>query len=112
MKTFAKAVLGSVMLTGAAIGAAIPAQARVSVSLNLGLFAPAVPAPVVAPLPGYCYGPTYYAACTHPVYSTPVFWDGIWFNNAPYRIVGGRREFWVHGGWHTAQVGGHASFRR
>jgi hypothetical protein len=87
------------MLAGAAVTSAVPAQARVGVSVNLGLFAPAVP---VAPAPGYCYGPGYAAACTYPTYGEPVFWNGYWYPNPRYRVIRGRREFWVHGGWHEA----------
>lgn len=106
MKILTKALVGSVMVAGAAAAAATPASARVGVTVNLGLFGPPVvaappPAPVV---PAYCYGAYYYANCGFQVYGDPVFWNGYWYNNAPYRVIRGRREFWVNGGWHDARV--------
>jgi hypothetical protein len=112
MKTISKAALASLMVAGAAVATAAPAEARIGVSINLGLFAPAVPvapAPVYV-LPSYCYGSTYYANCGYRVYGEPVFWNGYWYPNPSYRIVGGRREFWIHGGWHEARLREH--FRR
>lgn len=105
MKILTKALVGSVMVAGAAAAAATPASARVGVTVNLGLFGPPVvaappPAPVV---PAYCYGAYYYANCGFEVYGEPVFWNGYWYNNAPYRVIRGRREFWVNGGWHDAR---------
>jgi hypothetical protein len=101
MKTFAKGILGSLLLAGAVVAATAPAEARVGVSVNLGVFAPgpvvAGPAPV---LPGYCYGPYYYSNCAYAAYGEPVFWNGYWYNAPPYRFVRGRREFWLRGGWH------------
>jgi hypothetical protein len=116
MKMFSKAVLGSLILAGTAVAVAVPAEARVGVSVNLGLFAPAppvvVPAPAYAPA-GYCYGPYYYTNCGYAVYGEPVFWGGYWYNNAPYRFVRGRREFWVNGGWHAnIRIGERGRFRR
>jgi hypothetical protein len=107
MKTFTKIALGAAMLAGAAITATAPAEARVGVVLNLGIPAPVV----VAPVRPDCYGPRYYDACAYPVYSERVFWNGAWFDHAPYRMIGGRREFWVHGGWHPARVGGRGFHR-
>ena|SRR5436305_189226 len=112
MKTFSKAVLASMIVAGAATATAVPAEARIGVSVNLGFFAPVVPvapAPVYA-LPGYCYGPYYYNNCAYRVYGEPVFWNGYWYPNPPYRLIRGRREFWVHGGWHEARL--RAGFRR
>ncbi len=108
MKMISKAILGSLVLTGAGLATAIPAEARIGVSVNLGLFAPAVP---VAPapayvLPGYCYGPAYLAGCTYPVYGERVFWNGYWYPNPRYRVIRGRPEFWVGGGWHEARIRG------
>ena len=112
MKTFSKAVLGSLLLAGAAVATAVPAEARVGLSIGLGVFAPPVvvapapppPAPVYA-MPEYCYGPAYYTYCSYPVYGEPVYWNGYWYSNAPYRVIGGRREFWVRGGWHEVEGG-------
>jgi hypothetical protein len=109
MKTISMAALASLMLVGAAVATAAPAEARIGVSVNLGLFAPAVPvapAPVYV-LPGYCYGPSYYANCGYRVYGDPVFWNGYWYPNPAYRIVRGRREFWIDGGWREARVREH-----
>ena len=109
MHVISRAVVGSLMLTGAALATAVPAEARVGVSVNFGLFAPAVPV-VRAPayvLPEYCYGPGYVVACSYPVYGEPVFWNGYWYPNPRYRFVRGRREFWINGGWHPARVWEH-----
>lgn len=109
MKTLTKAILGSLMVAGAAVAAAAPASAGVGVSVNLGLFGPPVvaappPPPSAYVMPEYCYGAYYYANCGFQVYGEPVFWNGYWYNNAPYRVIRGRREFWVNGGWHDARV--------
>lgn len=111
MKTFSKAVLGSLMLAGTAIATAAPAEARVGVAVNLGLFAPPVVRPAYV-LPESCYGPGYYLNCTYPVYSEPVFWNGYWYPNARYRIVAGHREFWINRGWHEVRVGPRGWYRR
>ena len=113
MKILTKAVLASLMLTGAAVAMAAPAEARVGVSVNLGLFAP--PPPVPAPaylLPAYCYGPYYYANCSYPAWREPVFWNGYWYTNPPYRFVRGRREFWVNGGWRDVRIRERGGWRR
>ena len=36
-----------------------------------------------------------------PLYYGDVYYDGSWYNNGPfyYRDYGGRRQFWIHGGW-------------
>ena len=109
MKVFSKAVLASLMVAGAAIATAAPASAGVGVSVNLGLFGPPVvvappPPPPAYVAPAYCYGAYYYANCGFQIYGDPVFWNGDWYSNAPYRIIRGRREFWVNGGWHEARV--------
>ena len=105
MKSYAKLALAAARLRGAAVTASAPAEAHVGMFLNLGIPAP-VYAPAYAP-PAYqgCYGPAYYSYCAYPVYADPVFWNGIRYNNAPYRVVRGRHEFWVHGGWHDARPG-------
>jgi hypothetical protein len=116
MKTITKAVLGALMLTGAAIGTAAPAAAHVSVGIGIGV-----------PGPGYYgpgYGPGYYggggggAYCDpysrwydpyrcndydddYGYYNGPVFLDGVWLNGGfRSRWYGGHREFFYHGGWH------------
>ncbi len=109
MKILTKTVLGSLMVAGAAVATAAPASAGVGVSVNLGLFGPPVvaappPPPPAYVAPAYCYGDYYYANCGFQVYGDPVFWNGYWYNNAPYRVIRGRREFWVNGGWHDARV--------
>lgn len=104
MKLFTKAVFGGLLLAGAALAGSAPAYAGVGVSVNLGLFGPPVPPPPAYVMPQYCYGPYYYAACRYQPWGEPVFWNGAWYNNAPFRMVRGHREFWVNGGWHEARV--------
>ncbi len=102
------------LLAGPFIFAATPAAAHVGVSVNFGLFGPPLPPPPAPAyvVPEYCYGPGYYTACAYPVYEEPVYWNGFWFSNAPYRMARGRREFWVHGGWHAARPRGRGEYRR
>jgi len=92
--------IGAVAL-GGAVGGSSPAGARVSVGIGIGI-----------PGPGYytvrtgrCANPrfAYYHPdlCGYPTYSEPVFIDGAWVTEPiHYRIYGGRRYFWWHGGWH------------
>ena len=42
-------------------------------------------------------------------YYGEVYYDGSWLNGPfYYRDYGGRRQFWIHGGWHDGQFrGGH-----
>ena len=115
MKTFVKTALAAAALAGTVLAAAAPAQAAVGFSFGFG--APAYGPRYYGPPPAYydCYGPYYYNRCGYPVYGDPVFYDGIWFNSAPYRSYGGHREFWVHNGWHSdVRVGGRGGggFRR
>jgi hypothetical protein len=113
MKTLLKSA-AILLVAGPVALAAAPASAHVGVSVNLGLYGPPVAPPPPPPaygLPEYCYGPGYYTACSYPVYGEPVFWNGFWFNGAPYRTMRGRREFWVNGGWHVARARG-GEFRR
>ncbi len=102
------------LLAGSFALTAMPAAAHVGISVNLGLFGPPVPPPPPPAyvLPEYCYGPGYYTACAWPAYREPVYWNGYWYNDAPYRVVRGRREFWVKGGWHVARPRGRGEFRR
>jgi hypothetical protein len=107
MKRFAKLALGAVLMAGAATAMATPADARVSIGIGIGV-----------PGGGY-YGPAYrynaYCDPYSPYYDPydcrgygpseywydPVFIGGEWFYGPHrYREWGGRREFWVHGGWH------------
>jgi hypothetical protein len=62
------------------------------------------------------YGPACdpYYGCPDDYYDQPyfdgaLFYDGAWLNGPFfYRDYGGRRQYWVHGGWHFAEGrGGH-----
>ncbi len=119
MRKIVKASLAAAALAGAGAAAAAPAQAGVNFSIGVGApyYAPRYYAPpprYYGPPPGYdCYGPYYYDRCGYQVYGEPVFYNGFWINNAPYRYYGGRREFWVHDGWHSdVRFGGRGHWHR
>ena len=62
---------------------------------------------------GYGYCDPYYGCPDDyydlPVYDGAVFFDGGWFSGPFFwRDLGGNRQFWIHGGWHSGQFrGGH-----
>jgi hypothetical protein len=109
MKTIAKLVLGGVMLAGAAAAASVPANAGVSIGVNLG-----VPAVGVAFYGGPCQQPyPYRPAYCYPVYGAPIFVEGAWYHAPVYvRYVGGDRFFWIHNGWVRDRADFHVGFRR
>ena len=105
MKTIMKAALG-VALFGAAAFVTAPAEARGHVSVGIGI---GVPGPVYA---DPCYGPDPDPGyCGYPVYAEPVFYEGVWYDHPRYRVIGGRRAFFVHGGWHGGHAGHHGRHR-
>lgn len=107
MKTALKAIVGAAALSIAALTAPAPAHAAVDVYFGFG--APA--RPYYPPYRPYyrpydpCYDRYYRPAyCALPVYYGPIFLGGAWVNGPHhYRMIGGRREFWVHDGWHAAR---------
>ena len=94
MKTFTKIAVGALMLAGASLGVAVPANAGVDVGVTIGT--PAVGVRVGNP----CFNRFRPAYCGYPVYGRPLFVDGVWYRGPVYvRTVAGRRYFWVHNGW-------------
>ena len=107
MKRFGKLALGALMLGGAALAAATPAAARVSIGIGIGVpgFGGYYDNPCAYPRYRY-YHP---GACGYPVYSEPVFIDGAWFGGPHYyRYSGGHRSVWYHNSWRSDFRGGHA----
>lgn len=99
MNTIAKLTLGGLMLAGAAAATTAPADAGVSVGVNLGV-------PGIAVGYGYgnpCYRPYAYRPgwCGgYPVYGAPLYINGGWYAGpAYYRYYGGARYFWIHDRW-------------
>lgn len=82
MKTLVKLALGVAMMAGAAVGAAVPAQAGVAIGIGIG-----GPGPGPYWHHGWCYYHPY--RCGH--YGGPgVYPEG-------YFVVG--RGYWWHGAW-------------
>jgi hypothetical protein len=95
---------GLAMLGGAAmLAGAQPAAAGVSVGVGIGVPGPAFYGEYRI-RSGPCSHPrfAYYHPfrCGYPRWTRPVFIDGVWVREPTYyRIYGGRRYFWWHGGW-------------
>jgi hypothetical protein len=108
MKTFAKIAMGALMLAGAALSVAVPANAGVAVGVTIG--GPGVAVGVGNPcFKPYRFRPAY---CGYPVYGQPLFVDGAWYRGPVYvRNVGGQRYFWVHDGWVRDRVAFHRVVR-
>ncbi|HEX4078644.1 MAG TPA: hypothetical protein VHX61_07205 [Rhizomicrobium sp.] len=96
MKAFSNIAMGGLMLAGAALGVAAPANAGVAVGVTVG--GPGVAVGVGSPcFKPYRFRPAY---CGYPVYGRPLFVDGAWYRGPVYvRTVGGERYFWLHDGW-------------
>ncbi len=108
MKRIAKLALGAVLMAGTAFAVATPAAARVSVGIGIGVPGYYGPPPRYAVCDPYSrYYDPYYCGDYDYYYGPPLFIDGFWFNNGGrYRDYDGRREYWVHGGWHGYSGGG------
>jgi hypothetical protein len=96
MKNAMKAAFGAMLLAGVGAMAATPASAAVSVGIGIGV-----------PAGDPCYAAYPYPAyCQYPVFSGPVYINGRWVTGVHrYRVIGGRRVFWVNGGWHHVRYG-------
>jgi len=99
MKAFWKWTMSAALLVGGAMATASPASAGLGFSISIG-----VPGAV-----GFDYSSGGYCdrwGCpdgfwNYPVWYGPVFVDGVWYQGPVYwRDWGGRRWYWVHGGWH------------
>ncbi len=104
MKRYARAALGALLLAGSSFLMAAPASAAVGISFGFGGPGYAVSDPCdyydfySAP-PPWGLPPDY---CDYPVYSEPVFFDGLWYRGPIYyRWNHGQRLFWLHGGWRS-----------
>jgi hypothetical protein len=96
MNIFKKIAVGALMLAGATLSVAVPANAGVVVGVKIGT--PAVAVRVGNP----CFKPARFrpAYCGYPVYGRPLYVNGVWYREPIYvRNVAGRRYFWVHNGW-------------
>jgi hypothetical protein len=96
MNNFKKIAVGGLMLAGAMLGLAVPANAGVAVGVTVGT--PGVAVRVGNPcFKPYRFRPAY---CGYPAYGRPLFVDGAWYREPVYvRTVGGRKYFWLHNGW-------------
>ncbi|HTT85582.1 MAG TPA: hypothetical protein VMF67_19050 [Rhizomicrobium sp.] len=108
MNTFKKIAVGALMLAGATLGVAVPANAGVAVGVTVGT--PGVAVGVGNPcFKPYRFRPAY---CGYPVYGQPLFVDGVWYRGPVYvRTVGGTRYFWLHNGWVRDRVEFHRVYR-
>jgi hypothetical protein len=108
MKTFTKIAVGALMLAGATLGVAVPANAGVAVGVTIGT--PAVGVQVGNPcFKPYRFRPAY---CGYPFYGQPLFVDGVWYHGPVYvRTIGGARYFWLHNGWVRDRVAFHRVVR-
>ncbi len=112
MKAFTKAAIGALVLAGAAMTAAAPADARVAVGIGIGVPGPYYGAPYYGPsCPYWGYSPY----CDYGYYDGPVFIDGVWVGGGHFRhrFFGGHHQFWYNNGWHNGGWGrgGHWSGR-
>jgi hypothetical protein len=104
MNRIAKAVLGTLMLAGAAVAVATPASAEWSVGFSVG--------PTWVPPPRHYYGAgtcnpysryydPYYCDDYEYYYGPPLYFGGTWYDRPlRSRWYGGHREFWVHDRWY------------
>jgi hypothetical protein len=115
MKRIRKLATGALFVVGATTGIAamsVPAEARVSVGIGIG-----IPGPVYGPAyypPGPCYNYDYYypGYCGYPAYADPVFIGGVWYNGPHYyRTFHGQQQVWLGGSWHGDFRGGHGGRR-
>ena len=102
MNKLLKISMAAAAIGGAALLGSAPANAGVSVGVNVGV-------------PGYYYGPGYYPPgpcdaynsyydgdCGYSVYNGPIYLDGAYVNGPHYyRWYNGAPTFWYRGGWHN-----------
>jgi hypothetical protein len=113
MKKIAMAAMGALMAAGVTAATTAPAEARVTIGIGIGG-------------PGYGYGGGYYPPSFCDPYSynynpyrcdrwrygrdyyyDPIYFGGVWYRGPfRYRDYGGRREFFVRGGWHRNEWSG------
>lgn len=117
MNRIAKTVIGTLMLTGAAVAVAQPASAGFSVGVGFG------PGYWGAPPPAYAgrsvcnpysrfYNP-YYCDDYEFYYGPPLYIGGYWYDRPlRSRWYGGHREFWVNDRWYRHDGWGHGGFYR
>ena len=91
---------GLAMLSGVA---AFTPSASAAVHVGIGIGVPGYYG-TYAIRTGRCANPrfAYYhpGLCGYPLYSEPIYIDGAWVREPlRYRVYGGRRYFWWHGGW-------------
>ena len=108
MKHLGKIAVCALMAGGAALIAATPAAARVSVGIGIGVPGPGYydgyyNSPCADPEFRY-WNPRY---CGYPAYYGPVFWGGTWYSGREWRAHY-RGGYW-HGGhsWHGGNHHGH-----
>src|SRR6185369_16882960 len=109
MSYLIKGVVAAAMLAGGLFAVSEPAQARIGVSVGIGV-------PV--------YGPRYNPYCDRysrwfdpyrcdaayydDDYDGPVFIDGFWFDgHHRHRRHHGHHQFWFHNNWHDGHMGHH-----
>ena len=103
MKGVVKVAAVAAAVAGGALFASAPAEAGISIGVNIGVPVIGVPGAVVIDnnSGGYCdnFGcPDGY--WDQPVWYGPVYYGGGWYQGpAYYRVIGGERMYWIHGGW-------------
>lgn len=105
MKRAAKWLCGALLAAGGMLISAAPAEAGASAGISFGWYGPGAPA-FSDPCDYYDYydeappwglPPDY---CEFPVFFGPVYWGGTWYRGPIYyRWDGGRRLYWLNGGW-------------
>jgi hypothetical protein len=104
MKGVVKMAVVAVAIAGGALFASAPAQAGISIGINLGIPVIGVPGAIAIDNSsgGYCdnFGcPDGY--WDQPVWYGPVYYGGGWYQGPVYyRDIGGEHWYWIHGGWH------------
>jgi hypothetical protein len=104
MKGVVKVAAVAAAIAGGALFASAPAEAGISIGINLGIPVIGVPGAIAYDNDsgGYCdnFGcPDGY--WDQPVWYGPVYYGGGWYQGPVYyRDIGGEHLFWIHGGWH------------
>lgn len=115
MNRIAKAVFGTLMLAGTAIGVATPAAAGFTVGFGVGGWAPP---PRHYYGPGICdpysrYYDPYYCDDYDYYYGPPLYFGGYWYDRPlRSRWYGGHREFWINDRWYRHDGWGRGQFYR